>query len=232
MRNNFLFLILIPFLTVSADPAEPTFHEEKKVFDLISKQKFQGEIRQGRYYAPKNVYSCKADDFGLGHYIAQDVLMDFAACVGFYNRKGDAKHVEILFMPPDFALKGLDEKGLKRDFQLFAIKVIKDVDNAQDIEILSEEMIDEKTLFVSMSIGKTDVLKNAEGNHLSTTRCYLVFCVKDSVVYLSNQKATQYGLEHNPQSHVPQLKSEILEFRKTLEFAGAPWDITPMIKKL
>ena len=45
----------------------------------------QGKIEDGRYYAPKNVFSCQAYNFGEFSYRAQDGLWEDAACVGFFN---------------------------------------------------------------------------------------------------------------------------------------------------
>ena len=43
----------------------------------------EGKIINKRYYAPKNVFSCRAEDFGQGFYYALDKLWDIAACVAF-----------------------------------------------------------------------------------------------------------------------------------------------------
>ncbi len=181
----------------------------------------QGKIVAGRYYAPRDIFSCQADNFGASTYLAQDILIDEQAmCVGFYNSIGDFKHAETMFLRK-LRDKVLDGEALKRGFESFGIGILKEVDNAQGIEILREEMID-NLFFAAISIGRTSVLRSANGEHPSATRGYLVFQNKDKLVILSNQLVTPQGQKHIPQKHVERLKSEILEFKKTFEFGPTP----------
>ena len=95
----------------------------------------KGKIVDGRYYAPKNVFFCRAYDFIKGACTAQDGLLEQAACVGFYNAVADFKKAEVLFML-GIEKKTLDEKALKDAFEGFGIRILETVDNAQGIEVL------------------------------------------------------------------------------------------------
>jgi len=181
----------------------------------------QGKIVDGRYYAPKNVFSCRAHDFSEGTYIAQDALLEQAACVGFYSAKAAFKKAEVLFMP-GLEKKNLDEKALKDAFDGFGIGILKTVDNAQGIGILKEEMVADNMFFAAISVAKMSVVRTPNGKYLSSTRGYLVFQDKDKLVVLSNQEVTLPGQKHTPKKHVEKLKNDILEFRKTFEFGPIP----------
>lgn len=186
----------------------------------------QGKIVNGRYYAPQNVFSCQADDFGEGEYLAQDVLWEDSACVGFYSPRANFKKAEIALIP-GLEKESLDKKALKHAFDGFGIEILKVVDNAQGIEILNEEMID-GMFFAAISVEKMSVLKTPDGEHASSTRGYLVFQDMDKLVVLSNQKVTLPGQNHAPKQHIEYLKQEILNFRKTFEFGSIP---IPFIEK-
>ncbi len=188
----------------------------------------QGKIIDGRYYAPKNVFSCRAYDFREGAYTAQDGLLEQAACVGFYNAVADFKKAEVLFMP-GIEKKTLDEKALKDAFEGFGIGILKTVDNAQGIEVLKEEMMAGNMFFAAISVEKMSVLKASNGRYMSSTRGYLIFQDKDKLVVLSNQEVTLPGKKHTPKKHVEKLKNDILEFRKTFEFGLIP--ISPTTEK-
>ncbi len=181
----------------------------------------QGEISDGRYYAPQGVFSCQAFDFGEGEYKSQDVLFDEAACVGFYDSEGNFKKAEVIF-DPGLEKRRLDEAALKIVFNNFGIGILENVDDAEGIEILEEEMINGYMYFVAISIKKMSVLIASNGEHMSSTRGYLVFQDKDKYVLLSNQEVTLPEQLHNPKKHLKKLKREILEFRKTFEFGSSP----------
>ena len=180
----------------------------------------QGKIINGRYHAPKDVFSCLADDFGTGKHISQDGLLKEAACVGFYNSMGDFKKAEVLFLP-GFEKINLEHKALKDCFDRFGIGILKTVDQAQGIEILKEEMVDDM-LFVAISIEKMSVLRAQNGAYLSSTRGYLVFQEKDKLVVLSTQKVTLPEEQHAPKRHIERLRKNALDFRKTFEFGLIP----------
>ncbi|MGH2611744.1 MAG: hypothetical protein ACRDFB_01690, partial [Rhabdochlamydiaceae bacterium] len=146
----------------------------------------QGKILNGRYYAPKNVFSCQADDFGEGAYLAQDGLLEQAACVGFYSSIANFKKAEVMFMP-GLEKKSLERKALKDAFDGFGIGILKTVDNAQGIEVLTEEMVGDTLFFSAISVEKMSVLKAPNGKYMSSTRGYLVFQDKDKLIVLSNQ---------------------------------------------
>ncbi len=226
IRINYLTLCLgVFYLSGHAIAASV----DNKIIDLPRSEIFppedlklvplQGEIANGRYYAPKNVFSCKAYDFGSGTYIAQDTLMDCAACVGFYSSKANFKKAEVAFTP---TLKKLDRKALREVFDGLGIGILKTVDHAQGIEVLKEEMIENYMLFVAISIQKMAVLRDLNGNYMSSTRGYLVFQDKDKLVVLSNQEVTLAGQRHVPNNYIDKLKGDILEFRKTFEFGPVP----------
>ncbi len=187
-------------------------YKEEKTYSL------QGKILDNRYYAPKNVFSCQADDYGIGKYISQDVLTDQYAIVGFYSREGHFKKAEVVFLP------GLEatEKLLKKIFDDFAIDILEKVDHAEGIEILQHEMQKDNLLFTAISIPKMSVLTDSYGNSLSSTRSYLTFIERDMVVLLSNQYVTPFNEKHDPQIHIKNLKQDILDFRKTFEFGATP----------
>lgn len=180
----------------------------------------QGKIVDGHYYAPKNVFSCQADDFGQGTYLTQDVLLEQAACVGFYSSRAHFKKAEIMFMP-GLEKKTLNQEDLKDAFESFGIGILKTVDNAQGIEILNEEMINDM-FFAAISVEKMSVLKSSNGKYMSSTRGYLIFQDKDKLIVLSNQKVTLPGQKHTPKQHIEKLKQDILNFRKTFEFGAIP----------
>lgn len=181
----------------------------------------QGKILEGRYHAPKGVFSCKAYDFGKEKYLAQDVLFKEAACVGFYSTLADFKKAEIIFLP-DLCQKSPDEKELKYAFESFGLEILKRVDNAQGIEILKEEMLGNDMFFAAISIQKMSVLEFPNGQRVPSTRGYLIFQDKDKLAILSNQVVTLPGQRHEPKKHIERLKQEILEFRKTFEFGPTP----------
>lgn len=188
-----------------------------------------GKILNGRYYAPQNVFSCQAEDFGSGKYIAQDGLLEQAACVGFYGPTGTSKKAEVMFLP-GLEKKALDGKALKDAFDCFGIGILKTVDNAQGIEVLREEMI-EGMFFASIFIEKMAVLKTHDEKYISSTRGYLIFQDKDKLIVLSNQTAILPGQKHTAKQHIEKLKQNILDFRKTFEFGSIPASCISIEKK-
>lgn len=189
----------------------------------------QGKISDGRYYAPQGVFSCQACDLGEGKYIAQDALLDQVACVGFYNHMADHKKAEI-FLFPGLEKKTSDEKDLKRAFQSFGVGILKSVDQAQGVEILTEEMLDGGMFFALVSVQKISFLKYPNGQPMPVTRGYLVFQHKDKLALLSNQLVTLSGQKHEPMKHMKWLKREILAFQKTFEFGAIPESVLEKIK--
>lgn len=181
----------------------------------------QGKIVNGRYYAPKNIFSCQACDFSEGRYTAQDGLLDQIACVGFYNSLADFKKAEVIFMSW-LEKKNLDEQALKDAFNRFGIGILKTVDDAQGIEILKEEMLGDNMFFAAISIDKMSVLAAPGGQYMASTRGYLIFQGKDKLAILSNQLVTLPGQRHTPKKHIEKLKKDILEFRKAFEFGLIP----------
>jgi hypothetical protein len=189
----------------------------------------QGKITEARYHAPRDVFSCQAYDFGEGNYTAQDGLLEQAACVGFYNALSDFKKAEILFFP-GLEKKTWGEKELKGAFERFGIGILKSVDTAQGINVLKEEMLGDNMFFAAISVEKMSVLKSPNGQHVPSTRGYLIFQDKDKLAVLSNQLVTLPGQRHEPKKHVERLKREILEFRKTFEFGAIPESVIEKIK--
>jgi len=182
----------------------------------------QGKITKGRYLAPEKIFSCKADDFGEGSYIAQDGLLEQAVCVAFYSPTSDFTKAEIMFMPWLENIN-LDKKALKDFFEGFGIGVLTKVDNAIGIESLSEEMIDDM-FFTTVSIRKMSVLRTEDGRYMSSTRGYLIFSDKDKLVILSNQICTLPGQKHTPFLYRKKLRQRILDFRKTFKFGSIPME--------
>jgi hypothetical protein len=182
----------------------------------------QGRINNGRYYSPKNIFSCQAYDFGEEKHLSQDVHNEISetssySAVGFYHKKGDFKKAEIIFAPV-FEKKVLGEKDLKEAFNHFGIGILESVDHAQNIEILEEEIINDHVLFVAISIEKMAVLKGPNNECMPSTRGYLIFQEKDKLILLSNQKVIFSGEQHLPKLSIEQLKKDILEYKKTFEF--------------
>jgi hypothetical protein len=188
----------------------------------------QGKIENGRYYAPRNLFSCSAYDYGEGIYTVQDGLLNHGVCVGFYNAIGDFKKVEVVFLPekviflPEFKNKNPNKKSLKDAFEIFGIGILKKVDNAEEIELLSEELVGDNLFFAAISVKRMSVLKTPIGQHMSSTRGYLLFQVKDKLVILSNQRVTLPSQRHIPKNHTEKLKQDILEFKKTFELDPSP----------
>lgn len=176
----------------------------------------QGEIKEGRYFSPNNVFSCDAFDFGEGRYLLQDCIGEKFACVAFYNSDACFKKAEILF-PPRIDREDMNKIDRRDIFNRFGINILKEVDNALDVKILYEEDLEE-AYFVAISIRKMSVLKSACGKYLSSTRGYLVFEDNDTVALLSNQITTLPGQKHMPKYHIEKLKREILEFRESFKF--------------
>ena len=83
------------------------FPEDAKVISL------QGKIVNGRYYSPKNIFSCQADDFGEGTYLANDLLHEASASVAFCNRTCNFKKADILFIP-ELETTNVTREDLKR----------------------------------------------------------------------------------------------------------------------
>lgn len=181
----------------------------------------QGKIINKRYHAPKNVFSCQAEDFGEGSYMAQDGLLDIAACVAFYNATAGFIKAEVMFVP-ELAHKTWNKELLKHGFDGFGIGILKDVDYARGITVLKEEMVGDKMFFAAVSVDKMGTLRAPDGSYPSATRGYLAFQAKDKLVLLSNQVVTLPGQMHTPEAHIDKLKREILEFSKTFEFGAIP----------
>lgn len=181
----------------------------------------KGKIINGRYYAPNNLFSCLAEDFGEESYLAQDGNpLETGAVVGFYNSMGDFMKVEV-FVFPGLEKKGLNEQLLKDAFEGFGIRILKQVDNAQGLEILEEKIIGDM-LFVTLSIDKMDVLRSTDGYYKSSTRGYLIFQDKEKLVILTNQKVTWPRATHRPREQMEKIKQDVLNFKKTLEFDCNP----------
>lgn len=177
----------------------------------------QGRIIEGRYLSPNGTFSCKAEDYNSGQYIAQDGLMEGAEAVGFYGTMGRFQKAEIIFIP-EIKNKTMEKKDLEKMFESFGIGILEEVDHAEGIEILKKEMIGDKMLFAALSIKKMSIAKDADDNHLSSTRSYLVYQEHEKIVLLSNQILTPHGIPHTPKSYVKPLREDILAFQKTFDF--------------
>jgi hypothetical protein len=226
MKNLFVFSILVcvsVFAETDQTPEKPFELPRSEVFPPEDGMPvlLKGKIINRRYYAPKNVFSCAAHDFGEGQYLVQDSLRERIATVGFYNSIANFKKAELLFIP-ELEKKKLGQKAFKDAFNYFGIEILKTVDHAQGIEILREEMVAENMFFVAISVEKMSVLRTSMGEYMSSTRGYLVFQDKDKLVILSNQETTFPGEEHTPKKHIEKLKKDILSFRKTFEFGRIP----------
>ncbi len=181
----------------------------------------KGKIEDNRYYAPKNVFSCRAEDFGEGKYNHEELLNEAAACVGFHSTSGKSKLAEILFFP-GLEEKEIDEKTLKDIFEICAIDRLKNLYSAKGIVILQEEMIEDNMLFVAVAIEEMSVIRGPKGEYLPSTKGYLAFKEEDKIVLLSNQETTFRGQKHLNEQHIEKLKQDILDFRKTFEFGPIP----------
>lgn len=181
----------------------------------------QGEISKGRYYAPHGIFSCQAFDFGEVEYKFQDVLIDGAASVGFYDSAGNFKKAKVLF---DLGLekKSFDEETHKLVCNRLRTGILDAEEALEGVDVLAEEMINGYMYFVAISIKKVLALTSSNGEHMSSTRGYLTFVDKDKYVLLSNQEVSLPGKRHNPKNQIKKLKREILEFRKTFEFGSMP----------
>lgn len=224
--KSFLFRsLLVVFVTALAhlqadqDSYKNIEIDTSEVFspEKAKKMSLRGKIIDGRYYSPQNIFSCRAMDFGQGRYLSQDSMTDMYCCVGFYDSIGNFRKAEVIFIP-GLKTKALSKKQLKAAFENFGIGILKDVDNAQGIDILSEKFLEKDTLFTTVSIKKMSVLRAADGTCLSSTRGYLVFQEKDKLVLLSSQVTTPPGEEHSPKMHLDRIKAEILEFKNSFEF--------------
>lgn len=228
LKTNFLLLIFsLVFMRLHSQPL-PYLNDKSKldsteIFSLEqgSPLLLQGKIINGRYYSPKNVFSCEADNFGEKEYITQDGLLEQSVAAAFYNPVGDFKKAEILFIPGK-EKNNTSEKDLKRMFKYFGINILTDVDNARDIEILHQEIIEGNMLYTAISVGKMSVLRDSHGNYLQSTRGYLNYPEKDKIIFLSIQKVTPASKEHLPKLNVEKLKKEIIAFSQTFEFGPNP----------
>ena len=154
-RNFFKYKYFLLFIALSTSVFAATDQSKETAKDLPRNEIFppengkipplHGKISDGRYHAPEGVFSCQAYNFGEGNYTAQDDLLERAACVGFYNARGDFKKAEILFIP-ELEKKTLGETALKDAFKGFGIGLLKSVHNAQGITILKEEMLGDDIL--------------------------------------------------------------------------------------
>lgn len=235
-RNKYFFS---PLMLLSTSVFAATDQSKETTKDLPRDEMFppedgkilplQGKISEGRYHAPKDVFSCQAYDFGEGRYTAQDGLLEQSACVGFYKSFVEFKKAEIIFLP-GLEKRTWGEKEFKDVFEDFGIGILKSVDNAQGIIVLKEEMLGNNVFFAAISVEKMSVLKSPNGQHVPSTRGYLIFQDKDKVAVLSNQLVTLPGQKHEPKKHVEKLKQEILEFRETFEFGAIPESVIEKIK--
>jgi|GEM_PF-6906809 hypothetical protein len=177
-----------------------------------------GKLNSGRYFSSGEVFSCSAVDFGRGKYVMQDFSDEHAICVAFYNGAGSFVKAEILIIP-GIKNRALGKDDFKGVFDDFAMGILKTVDHAKDVVILKEEMLGaEHALFMAVSVRKMTFLKSSCGKYMPATRGYLVYQENDKFVILSNQIPTLPGQKHIPRNHLPKLKEELLEFKKTCEF--------------
>lgn len=220
------FLLIKNLSTVEAETHQtPQKRVELKRSDMFPPENgviwIKGKIINGRYFSPKNVFSCRAYDFGEGTYISQDSIRVCSACVGFYDSKSNNIKAEVMFTP-QLKENKLDHTALKDAFNRFGINLLEIIDHAEGIEILKEEMINNEMFIAFISINKMAVLQDTNGKHPPATRGYLIFQADDKLVVLSNQYVTEPGSAHKPRSHIEKLKKEILDFKKTFEFGPIP----------
>ena len=152
--------------------------------------------------------------------ISPPVLLLSDATAGF-------KKAEVIFVP-QLANQIWDQKKLKSGFDGFGIGMLKDIDHAEGIVVLKEEMIGDKLFFAAVSVEKKERLRAPDGTHPPATLGYLAFQAEDKFVLLSNQIVTLPGQKHTPEAHIEKLKQEIVEFSKTFEFGPTP---APPIEK-
>lgn len=208
MRLFFICLFLC------ASWLRPAFAIEGNDSDFViasgSKARF-GKIVNGRYYSPNKIFSCKANDFGKGNYISQDVVHDNTVSLGFYNSNGNFQKAEMIILPSD--KRTLNNEEIERFFYDLGIGILKKVDDAKGIEIIQKDIIDENKLFFVVSIQSTCYFQS-----LPLTRGYLAFQEKEKLVLLSNQYVTMPGETHNPKLHINHLKEDLFKFKDTFEF--------------
>ena len=171
-----------------------------------------GKIIDGRYYSSEGIFSCKAYDFGENKLLSQDHHVELSHgsynVVGFYNSKGNFKKAEVVVVADD--MKHSDEKALKKAFNHFGTGTLKLIDNAQGIEILKEEMITDKILFVAISVEKMLALNI----HSPCAMGYLVFQEENKLVLLSN-KEIKIPQKMKINDMIENLKKDLLEFKDT-----------------
>lgn len=183
----------------------------------------KGKILEGRYYADKNVFSCEAQNFFQGKYVAQDLLDDNMACIAFYSFENHFKQAEIMFLRDANGFRFDTKEKLKMAFESMGLTMLDMVYKAENIEILQEEMIGDDVLFVALSS-----LVKMYGNPLHVTRSYLAFQKDDKLVLLANQRATVSGEDHTPKKHIEGLREDLLNFKSSFTFGPTP---PPSVKK-
>lgn len=217
-KSLFVFAILFLGIAMSQETQNKNIIQEGIVETFPPKdgiiKPLKGNIIEGRYFSPKQFFSCKAFDFGHGYYTAQDLLNNDVAIVAFYDCSGSFKKIEIFNFPQ------IKDKtfNLKMAFETFGISILKEVDHAEGIEILKEESNIEEGLFVVISIKKMSVLKSENGKNIEAVRGYLIYQENEKLIMISNQIISSSQEKHILQNNIEELKNGVLEFRKSLKF--------------
>ena len=190
--------------------------ENEEYFRPDRPNPLKGKIVEGRYYSPENIFSCMANNFGQGRYIAQDGIDDLFAAVAFYSPKADFNKVEVFNYPK--MDKAFEKEDLRYIFDTLVQTILKETDDAQGVEILDEEYFEfEKynALFIAISVKRLSYLRDEFGNFFQATRGHLIFKEGDKIVVMTHHITTPLQEIHTPLKHLPSLKKNILEFRNS-----------------
>lgn len=233
-RMRYLVAFVLMNIATYADTDEISqklIASQETVFSFKNERSklFRGEILNGRYNAPDNIFSCKADSFGEDDYLIYEWLDGDCARVGFYSPAGDYKLASIVFIP-GLEEKKSDPKAISGASERFKIKVFNFEEDCEGMTLLTNEMIGDEMHFLSVSFDKVPLL-GKPGKYVSATKAYLVFLDKDYYVLLSNQKTRDPRRLYTPKMHVNRLKKELIAFKKSFQFSSTSDRIVGVVRK-
>lgn len=233
VRGYLISLVGNQFVIISAQDCFPNINSPEgrqaqynRLLEKLSKslasyknlRQLNGQVIEGKYHSSKNVFSCDTSVFGKKYTASQDRLDEDCAAAAFYD-EGNFNKIEII-KSPGIEKRDTSKEILKGAFDCFVIGILNEVDHAEGINILSEEVLEIEgcqVLFVAISVKKTDFSKK-DGQNFELTRGHLIYVEKDKVVVLSNQIASLQPSKEDHKNKIALLKEEILRFMKSVSF--------------
>jgi hypothetical protein len=203
-----VFLFLQSLLLIGPIWSQQNQNSSKGILDEYPLKPLKGNIIDGRYYSPNNVFSCKAFDFGQNCYNASDLLTKDAAMVNFYNLAGCFKKIEICVIPQ---LKD-STLNLKMAFQKFCMPAYK----IEESDILHEQFLGTNGFLVVLSSKQIFTIAETDKSTGFIRGC-LVFQRNEQFIIVSDQIASS-NEKAISQSNIDKLKNDVMEIKNSIEF--------------